>query len=93
MDGCANVEKHHCIYENDDIIVEHQMLNYDSGDREVLMPVHQLKHGLMWRTETRATPLSAEKANPKKNALYVAEIGIKYLNLSAIKKHIVLGVL
>ncbi len=56
----ANVEKHGFIYENDDIIVEHQILNYDSDDREALMPVHQLKDGLMWLTETRATPVSAE---------------------------------
>ena len=62
----ANVEKHGCIYENDDIIVEHQMLNYDSGDREALMPVHQLKDGLMWLTETRATPLSAESLPQEK---------------------------
>ena len=33
----ANVEKHSCIYENDNIIVEHQMLNYDSGDRDCLL--------------------------------------------------------
>ena len=39
----ANAEKHDCIYENDDIIVEHQMLNYDSGDREALMPVTSVK--------------------------------------------------
>ena len=53
----ANVEKHRCIYENDDIIVEHQIINYRSGDREALMLVHQLKDGLMWRTESGATPL------------------------------------
>ena len=53
----ANVEKHRCIYENDDIIVEHQIINYGSGDREALMLVHQLKDGLMWRTENGATPL------------------------------------
>ena len=53
----ANVEKHRCIYENDDIIVEHQIINYGSGDREALMLVHQLKDGLMWRTESRATSL------------------------------------
>ena len=52
----ANVEKHRCIYENDDIIVEHQILSYGSGDREALMLVHQLKDGLMWRTESGATP-------------------------------------
>ena len=53
----ANVEKHRCIYENDDIIVEHQIINYGSGDREALMLLHQLKDGLMWRTENGATPL------------------------------------
>ena len=53
----ANVEKYRCIYENDDIIVEHQIISYGSSDREALMLVHQLKDGLMWRTESRATPL------------------------------------
>ena len=43
----ANGEKHGCIYENDNTIVEHQMLNYDSGDREALMLVHRLNNGLM----------------------------------------------
>ena len=60
----ANAEKYRCIYENDDIIVEHQMLNYDSGDREALMPVHQLKDGLMWEI---ATPIICRKLiTPKK---------------------------
>ena len=53
----ANVEKHRFIYESDDMIVEHQILTYGSGDREALMLVHQLKDGLMWRTESGATPL------------------------------------
>ena len=53
----ANVEKHRCTYENDDIIFEHQIISYKSGDREALMLVHQLKDGLMWRTESGATPL------------------------------------
>ena len=53
----ANVEKHRCIYENDDIIVEHQIISYESGNREDLMQVHQLMDGLMWLTESGATPL------------------------------------
>lgn len=53
----ANVEKHRCIYENDDINVELQIISYESGGREALMLVHQLKDGLMWRTESGATPL------------------------------------
>ena len=89
----ANVEKHGCIYENDDIIVEHQMLNYDSGDREALMPVHQLKDGLMWQPHYRNQRNPVICRNKQINALDVAEIGIKYLNVSAIKKHFVIGLL
>ena len=55
----ANVEKHRCIYENDDIFLEHQIISYESGDREALMLVHLLKDGLVWRTESGATPLLA----------------------------------
>ena len=39
----AHVEKHRCIYENDDIIVEHQIISYGSGDREALMLVHHIQ--------------------------------------------------
>ena len=53
----SNVEKHRCIYENDNVIVEHQIISYESGDREALMLVHVLKDGLLWRTESGATPL------------------------------------
>lgn len=53
----ANVEKRRCICENDDINVEHQIISYESGDGEALMLVHHLKDGLMWRTESGATPL------------------------------------
>ena len=53
----AKVEKHRCLYENDNIIVEHQKIGYESGDRECLILVHLLKDGLLLRTETGATPL------------------------------------
>ena len=41
------VEKHRCLYENNDIIVEHQIIGYESGDREALILVHLLKDGLL----------------------------------------------
>ena len=43
----AKVEKHRCFYENDDIIVEHQKIGSESGDREALILVHLLKDGLL----------------------------------------------
>ena len=42
----ANVEKYGCIYENDDIIVEHRILCNGSGDRETVKLAHQFKDGL-----------------------------------------------
>ena len=46
-----------CIYENDDIIVIHQLAEFTSGDKEALMLVNLKKDGLLWRTETGATPI------------------------------------
>mgnify|MGYP003314006797 CR=1 FL=1 len=57
----ANVEKHRCFYENGDIIVEHQIIGYESGDREALMLVHVLKNGSLSQTESCAKPLPPKK--------------------------------
>ena len=53
----SEIEQRRCIYENEDLMVEHQITTYSSGDREALMLVHLLKDGLLWRTEIGATPL------------------------------------
>ena len=50
-------EKERCIYENDDICVLHQFSEFASGDKEAVMMVSLKKDGLLWRTETGATPL------------------------------------
>ena len=44
-------------FENEQLLIEHQIITYSSGDREALMLVHLLKDGLLWRTESGATPL------------------------------------
>ena len=46
-----------CIYENDDILVQHSVTEFSSGDKEAVMLVSLKKDGLIWRTETGATPL------------------------------------
>ena len=46
-----------CIYENDDILVTHSFNTYASGDKEALLWVSCKKDGLLWRTETGATPI------------------------------------
>ena len=47
-----------CIYENDDILVEHRISTYTDGERSATMLVHLKKDGLLWRTETGVTPLT-----------------------------------
>ena len=47
-------------YENEDVLVEHRVAKFSSGDREALLLVHLKKDGLLFRTETGATPLPSK---------------------------------
>ena len=46
-----------CLYENDDILITHSFTTFASGVREAILMVHRKKDGLLWRTETGATPM------------------------------------
>jgi hypothetical protein len=50
-----SVHDNRCIYENDDILVEHSVMDFPDGTREAVMGVHVLKDGKILRTETGAT--------------------------------------
>ena len=50
------LEKQRCIYENENIIVEHSLATFGSGAKEAFMAVHMKKDGLVLQTETGATP-------------------------------------
>ena len=54
--------KRRCIYENDDIIVEHFIAEFQDDTTEAVLTVHLIKEGLLWRTETGSTPI--EKGEP-----------------------------
>ena len=49
-----------CVYENEDVLVEHRDAKFPSGDREAVLLVHLKKDGLLFRTETGATPLPSK---------------------------------
>jgi hypothetical protein len=55
-----NIKMEHgrCVYENEDILVRHNIVTFASGDKEAVMTVTLKKDGLFWRQETGATPLS-----------------------------------
>ena len=48
-----------CIYENDDILVEHHVADFVDGSAEAVLAVHLIKNGKIIRTETGATPIDA----------------------------------
>lgn len=49
-----------CLYENDDILVMHQMMNFPDGTSEAVMIVNTKKDGKIVRTETGATPIKQD---------------------------------
>ena len=50
-------ESSRCIYENDEIIVEHSFMSYPDNTREAVMLVAMLKDGKIIKMETGATAL------------------------------------
>ena len=55
--------KRRCLYENEDIVVEHFVANFQDGTTEAVLTVHLLKDGLLWRTETGATTITKSETN------------------------------
>ena len=51
----VNIVEGRCIYENDEILVEHNLMDFADGSRESIIAVHELKDGKIIKTETGAT--------------------------------------
>ena len=49
-----------CIYESDDILVEHFYTLALDGSCEAILWSHEKKDGLIWRTQNGCTPISKE---------------------------------
>jgi len=52
-----DADKLNDLYENDDVMVMHQIMTFPNGSKEALMMVNMLKAGKISSTETGATPL------------------------------------
>ena len=46
-----------CLYENEEILVTHQMMKFPDGTSEAVLIVNTLKDGKIIRVETGATPI------------------------------------
>jgi len=51
------VHSQRCLYENDEVMVEHSVMDFPDGSREAIVGVNHLKDGLIVHTETGATPI------------------------------------
>ena len=51
----ADIKDRRCIYENDDILVQHMRADYPNGTKDATMHVSLKKDGLLWRSETGVT--------------------------------------
>jgi len=50
-------ESSRCIYENNEILVQHSFMSYPDNTREAVMLVAKIKDGKIVSMETGATPL------------------------------------
>jgi hypothetical protein len=46
-----------CLYENDEIMVEHSFMKFPDGTSEAVLAVNHIKDGKIIRVETGATPI------------------------------------
>jgi len=53
------VHERHCLYENDEVLVERSVMNFPDGSRESVLGFNQLKDGKILRSETGATPIKS----------------------------------
>ena len=53
------IKNQRCIYENEEILVTHSMMNFPDGTSEAVMVVNKLKDGKVIRVETGATPIES----------------------------------
>ena len=51
------VKSQRCLYENEDVLVEHSVMDFADGTREAIVGFNRLKDGLIIHTETGATPV------------------------------------
>ncbi len=51
------VHESRCLYENEEILVMHNVMSFPDGSKEAVLIAHTLKEGKIFRTETGATPM------------------------------------
>ena len=71
--------KRRCLYENEDIVVEHFVANFQDETTEAVLTVHLLKDGLLWRTHVHGVVVGEQKINEALGIWYPSHAA--FLNL------------
>jgi len=58
--GFSTIRNRRCIFESDDIIVQHMFADYENGTKDATLHVTLKKDGLLWRTETGVTAVKTQ---------------------------------
>ena len=51
-------QAHRCLYENEEVLVDHSVIDFPDGTTEAILRCSLLKDGKMIKSETGATPIS-----------------------------------
>tara|TARA_B100000886_G_scaffold280229_1_gene204303 strand:+ start:245 stop:583 length:339 start_codon:yes stop_codon:yes gene_type:complete len=54
------VNNSRCLFENEEVLVEHSVMDFADGTREAVLGFNQLKDGLILRTESGATLINKD---------------------------------
>jgi hypothetical protein len=52
------VHSQRCLFENDEVMVEHSVMDFADGSREAVLGFSRLRDGLIIHTETGATAIA-----------------------------------
>tara|TARA_B100001094_G_C18056109_1_gene732557 strand:+ start:594 stop:932 length:339 start_codon:yes stop_codon:yes gene_type:complete len=56
-DGNLRFSENRCIYENDEILIMHNIGSFPDGTKESILVAHTIKDGKILKTESGATPI------------------------------------
>ena len=57
-EGKMSFTENRCLYENDEILLMHQIANFPNNTKQAVLVAHFLKEGKILKTETGATPIN-----------------------------------
>ena len=55
----VHIRDRRCLYENDEVMIEHSVMDFADGTREAVLAFYRIEDGLIISCETGATPIKS----------------------------------